>query len=252
MTYKICQVIFSCNRLEYLIPTLEAQKNLNFFGCEVHKIFIDDYPRTRNNSLITELVKLYGYEEIILHEENLGLSVTWSQFWDLIKDRDYDYIWHQEDDVLVLEPVLITDLIEILERNQTLTQTTLAREGWYPDEPNPSFSNEDTIYKNFRYLKNSVIFSPLASLYPHRFTKIPYRQYHDFNLNEGLVGKVLYEEYNLMAANIKNYYGKALVRHIGEWFTGKRILPNEPNYERFASFDPNKKYNSRNGAEFSE
>ena len=99
MTYKICQVIFSTNRLDYLIPTLKSQANLNFYGCEVHKIFIDDYPKTRNDLLITELVKLYGYDEIILHEKNEGLSVTWSQFWDLIKDRDYDYIWHQEDDV---------------------------------------------------------------------------------------------------------------------------------------------------------
>ena len=99
MTYKICQVIFSTNRLEYLTRTLRAQRNLNYYGCEVHKIFIDDYPKTRNDLMITELVKLYGYNEINLHPENLGLSVTWSQFWDLMKERDYDYIWHQEDDV---------------------------------------------------------------------------------------------------------------------------------------------------------
>lgn len=252
MTYKICQIIFSCNRLEYLIPTLESQKNLNFFGCEVHKIFIDDYPRTRNNSLITELVKLYGYEEIILHEENLGLSVTWSQFWDLIKDRDYDYVWHQEDDAVILEPVLITDLIEILERDPTISQTTLARGAWYTNETDPEPRDDDTVYKNFRYNRNSFIFSPLASLYHHKITKIPYRQYYDFNLNEGLIGKVLNEQHNLLSANVKNYYGKAFVKHIGEWFTGKRILPDEPNYEQFAHYDPDKKYHSRNGADYSE
>ena len=82
MTYKICQEVFSTNRLEYLIPTLQSQKNLNYFGCEVHKIFIDDYPRTRNNAMLAELVKLFNYDEIILHQENLGLSATWSEFYE--------------------------------------------------------------------------------------------------------------------------------------------------------------------------
>lgn len=250
MTYKICQIIFSCNRLEYLIPTLEAQKNLNFEGCEVDKIFIDDYPRTRNNSLITELVKLYGYEEIILHDENLGLSQTWSQFWDLIKDRNYDYVWHQEDDVVILEPVLITDLIEILNNDPGISQTTLLRGAWYSTESEPVAEPDDIIYKNFRYTKNSCIFSPMASLYRHELVKIPYRQYHNYSLNEGMIGSILYNHYNLISANVKNSQGNAYIKHIGEWFTGKRILPGEPSYENFSKFDPNKKYNSRNGAEY--
>jgi hypothetical protein len=252
MTYKICQVIFSTNRLDYLIPTLKSQANLNFYGCEVHKIFIDDYPKTRNDLLITELVKLYGYNEIILHEKNEGLSVTWSQFWDLIKDRDYDYIWHQEDDVEILEPVLITDLIELLERDPSLSQTQLARQAWYHNETDPVPSKDDYLYKNFRYVKNSFIFSPMASLYPHRLTKIPYRSHYDFNLNEGLVGKVLWEREKLISGNIRNYYGKNIISHIGDWFVGKRVLPNEPNYDQFAKYDPDKKYNSKDGSEFNE
>ena len=153
MTYKICQVIFSTNRLEYLLPTLEAQRNLNYHGCEVHKIFIDDYPKTRDDAYTTELVKSYGYDEIILHPNNQGLSVTWTEFWELIKDRDYDYVFHQEDDVEILEPVLVTDLIELLERDQTISQVQLARQAWYPNETDPASAPDDQIYKNFRYLK---------------------------------------------------------------------------------------------------
>ena len=74
-------------------------KDYNFDGCTVDKIFIDDYPNGRNNSLITALVNTFGYKELYLHETNLGLSVTWTEFWKLIKDRGYDYVWHQEDDV---------------------------------------------------------------------------------------------------------------------------------------------------------
>jgi hypothetical protein len=247
MTYKICQVVFSTNRLEYLLPTFNAQKNLNFYGCEVHKIFIDDYPKTRNDLLITELAKLHGYEEIILHQENLGLSVTWSQFWDLIRDREYDYIWHQEDDVEILEPVLITDLIEILQNDPLISQVQLARQAWYHDEKDPTASDTDTIYKNFRYVKGSTIFSPMASLYSLDVTKIPYRESYDFNLNEGLVGKVLAEKYSRYSANVRNFYGKHIIKHIGEWFVGKRVLPGEPNHELFAHYDPDKKYYSTDG-----
>ena len=250
MTYKICQVVFSTNRLEYLTKTLKAQSNLNFYGCEVHRIFIDDYPKTRNDQLITDLVKLYGYDEIILHQENLGLSVTWSEFWNLIKDRDYDYVFHMEDDVEILEPVLITDLIELLQNDHQISQVQLARQAWYANETDPTASADDHTYKNFRYIKNSVIFSPMASLYPLRLTRFPYRQYYDFNMNEGLVGKVLHEQLGLVSANVRNYYGKNIIRHIGDWFVGKRILPNEPNYEAFERYHPDIKYNSKDGTEY--
>lgn len=250
MTYKICQVIFSTNRLEYLLPTLEAQRNLNYYGCEVHKIFIDDYPKTRDDVYTTELVKSYGYNEIILHPENRGLSVTWTEFWELIKDRDYDYVFHQEDDVEILEPVLMTDLIELLEKERLVSQLRLSRQAWYFHETDPVAEADDLIYKNFRYTKKSLIFSPMASLYKHAITKIPFRQTYDFNLNEGLVGKVLYDQFGMVTAEIKNYHGKNIVKHLGEWFVGKRVLPGEPGYEQFEKYDPDIKYNSRHGAEY--
>jgi hypothetical protein len=242
--------MFSTNRLEYLTRTLKAQQNINFYGCEVHKIFIDDYPKTRNNSLITELVKLYGYNEIILHEENKGLSVTWSEFWDLIKDRDYDYVFHMEDDVEILEPVLVTDLIEMIENNPSISQIQLARQAWYHFETDPAPAATDKIYKNYRYDTDRVIFSPMASLYPLRLTKIPYRQYYDFNLNEGLIGKVLHEHYQMNSCNVRNFYGRNIINHIGNWFVGKRVLPGEPNHQQFAHFDPDVKYNSKDGSEY--
>jgi len=250
MTYKICQVVFSTNRLEYLIPTLQSQKNLNYFGCEVHKIFIDDYPRTRNNAMLAELVKLFNYDEIILHQENLGLSATWSEFWNLIKDRDYDYIFHMEDDVEILEPVLITDLIELLESDSTISQVQLARQAWYFHETDPKATPTDLIYKNYRYNKGHIIFSPMASLYPLSITKIPYSEIHPGNINEGIVGGILSEKFEKTSANVKNFYGRNIIKHIGTWFVGKRVLPGEPGYDSFSRFDPNTKYNSTDGSEY--
>ena len=78
-----------------------AQRHLNWEGCTVDKIFIDDFPAGRNDVFISNLAETFGYKEQYLHKENLGLSVTWSEFWNLIKDRNYDYVWHQEDDVTI-------------------------------------------------------------------------------------------------------------------------------------------------------
>lgn len=261
MTYKICQVIFSTNRLEYLHRTLEAQKNLDFEGCEVHKIFIDDFPKGRNDIFLKNLVESYGYKEVYLHPVNLGLSVTWSEFWNLIRDRDYDYIWHQEDDVEILEPVKITDLIELMDLDPYIASTVLTRQAWYPGETDPIPEEKDLFFKNFRYNKESLIFSPMASLYPISRVRFDYHQHfmdrypndgwsRDINYNEGMVGKALWESQQLIVAKLKNSQGKHIVNHIGDYFVGKRVLPHEPHYEMFAGFDPEKRYNSRTGREF--
>jgi len=258
---KICQVIFSTNRVEYLTRTLHSQLLLNFDGCEVDKIFIDDYPNGRDNNLITSLVSRFGYKEIYLHTDNLGLSVTWTEFWNLIKNRNYDYVWHQEDDVEILQPIKILDLAELLEQNSFLSQIVLKRQAWYSHESEPTALETDAIYKNYRLENyNFLIFSPMASLYSMDRVRFPYSDWYGqfypttnfnkINLNEGMIGKALYEESKLISGHLKSSSGKNLVNHIGDYFVGKRILPDEPHYEKFARYDPNKKYCSKTGNEY--
>ena len=131
---KICHVVFSTNRIEFLKKTFEAQKKFDYSGLEVHKLFIDDYPLGRNDDFITKFAKSNGYDEIILHNENWGITKTWQQLFDLVKDRDYDYILHQEDDVEIMYPLKVMDMIEILQQDLTLSQVQLKRNNWYPHE----------------------------------------------------------------------------------------------------------------------
>lgn len=247
---KIVQVIFSTNRLEYLIPTLRYMQNINYYGCEVHRVIIDDYPRTRNNTMFLELCKLYGIDEIILNKENKGLSLNWTDFYKLIAERDYDYIFHLEDDVKIMQPVLVTDLIELLENNSDVSQVQLARQAWYSHEEDPKASSTDFIYKNYRYIKGSLIFSPMASLCPISVARLPIAQEQGCNLNEGIIGQYMFERLNKVSYNVRNYYGGPIINHIGEWFVGRRVLPTEPSYEMFAHYDPNLKYYSRDGRSF--
>jgi hypothetical protein len=88
----------------------------------------------------------------------------------------------------------------------------------------------------------------MASVYAIDKVKIDYRQYYDFNLNEGLIGKVLFDEHQQVSANVKNFHGKNIVEHIGEWFVGRRLLKGEPHYEQFEMYDPDVKYNSKDGS----
>ena len=262
---KVCQVIFSTNRIDYLMRTLRANRNnLNFEGCNVHKIFIDDYPEGRDDFFIRGLVEMYGFNEIHLHEENKGLSVTWTEFWNLIRDRDYDYVFHQEDDVEIVYPVKVMDLISLLQQDLSLSQVVLKRQKWYEEEPETTALPEDWTFHlkdyHYRYEKNSFIFSPMASLYNIDKVRFNYKEWYkinypdtnlsEVNLNEGLIGKMFDECMGLVSGHLKHSSGKNLINHIGDYFVGKRVLPGEPNYERFACFDPLKKYNSRNGVEY--
>lgn len=262
MGIPICQVIFSTNRIEYLCRTLEAQKKLDFSGFDVDRIFIDDMPRGRNNPMITALVKSYGYNEIYLHEENLGLSLTWTKFWDMIKGRGYYWVWHQEDDVEVLEPIKVMELCELFQEDQSISQVVLKRQKWYDTEEHAMPKDTDLFFKNYRYEKDSVIFSPMASFYPISVVRWPMKEWyaktypdgtlHQVNLNEGLIGKSLYEGLGLKSVHLKNNLGQNLVNHIGDYFVGKRVLPGEPHYEMFAHYDPFKKYNSKDGSEYTQ
>jgi len=261
MTYKVCQVIFSANRVEYLTRTLESQKFLDFSGCSVDKIFIDDLPLNRNDRLITDLVRAYDYQELYLHPVNLGLSVTWTEFWNLIRGRDYDYIWHQEDDVEILEPVKIVDLIDLLKSNPSLAQIVLKRQAWYSNElPTQALADDIIVDIGRIEIMNQLVFSPMASLYSIDRVRFDYSSWyrenypdtnlHSINFNEGMIGVALHGAQQLIPARLKNPAGHNLINHIGEYFSGRRVLPDEPGYQAFAGYDPDKKYNSRDGSEY--
>ena len=85
---KVCHVVFSTNRIEFLKKTFKANEKFDYTGLDVHHLFIDDYPMGRDDNFIKEFAESYGYNEIILHKENLGITKTWQELFDLIKDRD--------------------------------------------------------------------------------------------------------------------------------------------------------------------
>lgn len=250
---KLLHVVFSTNRVEFLKKTFRAQKKFDYTGLEVHKLFIDDYPKGRDNKFIEEFATHYGYNEIILHEENLGITKTWQQLFDLVKDRDYDYILHQEDDVEIMYPLKVMDMIEILQQDPTLSQIQLKRNNWYDHETEQIGPKEDdVIFKNYRYEKATPYFWMLTSLYPAWIAKEPILEETGFNPSESVIANYLSGKYNIGAGLLKTSEGGMMVNHIGDYFHGKRVSEGEPGWDGFKFIDPNTKYCSRTGAFWNE
>lgn len=253
MKFNICHIVFSTNRLKYLTKSLESEKYINYENCNVDKILIDDYPYNRDDAYFLNEIKKYNFNEVILHNENMGITKTWQEFFDLVKNRNYDYILHHEDDVVLLEEIKIYELIEILIKNNDLFQIQLKRNNWYQNEIDENtIKEDDLIFNKYRIHKQSSYFMMLFSLYPAWITKEPIKEELNMNPSEGVISYYLKNKYNLCGCVLKKEDGGFLVEHIGEYTQGKRVCENEPGWEGFKNFDPLKKYNSKTGYEYLE
>lgn len=252
---KVCKILWSTNRLEYLIPTLKSQRDmLDFSHCEVDGIFIDDMPKGRHDGTMFELAKAFGYTEIVLHQQNMGLPHMWNSTFDLLKERDYDYVYLSEDDVIFNQPVKIIDLAQILHDNKNFSQVCLTRQKWYDFEEETQALETDIIFNSshslsteYRVELSEAYFWSLASFFPRAIADIPHREVvGEKNLSEYVVAASL-KQMNMKTCKLKSSEGHNIVNHIGEYSVGKRAEPGDPRYEDFAAFHPEKKYSSRHG-----
>ena len=85
---------------------------------EVYSILIDDYPKDRNDDVIQKVANYYNIDQVVFHKENIGITETWNEAWELLKNIDCDYIWHHEDDVFFKQKVKIDTLHNLLENNK--------------------------------------------------------------------------------------------------------------------------------------
>lgn len=246
---KILHVVFSCNRLKYLTKTLESWDKLDYGSHQVDRLLIDDYPRNRNNSIFDLLGKAHNLS-IRLNNENLGLSVNWSQFFDWLKTTDYDYVLHQEDDVMLTSRIALDDLLMILESDPKMASVVLHRQPWYFHEKGTEGIQPGDLpleIQEYYYSKNTKTFPIIFSLYRKSMSEFPFKEYWGFNINEGMIMVYLNHFHQMYSVTLKGKNGENLIQHIGEESTGKRILEGEPNWEQFAHMDPNKTYTSRDG-----
>tara|TARA_R110000782_G_scaffold259515_1_gene350053 strand:- start:43 stop:885 length:843 start_codon:yes stop_codon:yes gene_type:complete len=242
---KICKVIFSVNRLEYLIPTLESTElYIDWGDHEVDGIFIDDMPTGRNDEELTTLAAKYGYNKIILHSKNLGLSSTWKASYELLKNQGYDFIWHQEDDIIINQPIKINDMIKYLNQKESCYQVHLSRQtDWYDTDQKDLHKREGSILKEWN---NFYTIPHIAQTFSASFSLTKANHYVDALVlwqnnkmpnvargtkifAEGFIWEVI-NSYSKSLGNsetwgITFYDDKKnqITEHIGEWTWGHRV-----------------------------
>lgn len=244
---RILHLIMSCNRPEYLMRSLHSVST--FLGGsehKVHRVLVDDYPKGRDDQLFAQLARTYDVDELILNRENKGLSVVWTELYERYKNAGFDYVLHQEDDVVLLEKVTVNSLIQALSSFDKACSVILARQPWYPRDRTCAPKPDDVWIGNFRAEKQESVFSPMFSFYPARIMTTDYKTTYGYNLNEGLIMQHL-EKTGQHTVLLKNEHGINLIEHIGEYNQGRIILEGEPNWHSFAYQDPEGRRCSRTG-----
>jgi hypothetical protein len=250
MTPKVLMVVFSTNRVEYLKKSLKSQQLIDTTGCKVQRILFDDYPNGRDDRLIKNICISNGYNSI-LHRENMGITKTWGELFDYVKEREFDYIWHMEDDVEIKHAFSLMDLISMLKEFPFLSQIQLHRNNWYGHETEQVEKRDtDIVWRNYRIQKGNPYFWMMASLYPAWIAKEYDREKMGAYPSEGMLAKFMKERNGSSSGLLKSSTGSIMVNHFGEYSRGRRVLEGEPGWEKFKDYDPNVDYNSRDGKVF--
>jgi len=246
---KIAILYFSTGRYEYLFPVLDSMEKFIDWGenTEIIRIFIDDYPRDRDDSLLDYIKDRYSMDVMIRNDVNMGQSAAWRKIWELVPS-DVDYIWQQEDDMEILEPVNVDDMINVLEHGisdiPSGSETPVCPHAFYQIimKRNICYSHGDFVKEiedgkegvemdidGVPIVKfNSGWFIPHPGIYPAWIARLQYVK----NPQEGVVRHVIRQKYPYLRAAL---YGKRAdkhrVMHLGEFTRGKKMLPGEPGYE---------------------
>lgn len=250
---KICKIMWSTNRPEFLIPTLDTSNEFIDWGDhEVDGIFIDDMPTDRDDEFITQLAEKSGYNHIVLHKENKGLPFVWSECIDILMslEKEYDYIWHQEDDLIIKEHIKIDDLIDHLKDNQWLHQINIGYQlDWYEKNSRKTYKDISSYdWRNYKMV-NSV--DTTGGSFDTSFSLTTADKYLDA-VNELKTGylKWIYEErgeslsltegtmftcmsyysslgprqwFDKWQITLLNNKQEPITEHVGDWSWGKRI-----------------------------
>jgi len=243
---KVCGLIFTTSRYEYLIPTLKSMReNVDFSGLDVHWILIDDYPQRRDVDVLNMIVDIFSIDKLVMNEKNLGYSASWAKAWTMIPD-DTDYIWHQEDDFIFTDTVSVTDMIKTFEVSpKKLSQLFLKRNSCYSSNDFVDLIHDGKLGEEIESNDHTIVafrhhwFIPHPGIYPYWISQEEY----PYNPQEGTIANYLHCKYpDIYSAAMGDRQSSHRVQHIGEYNQGQKCLPGEPGWDRFGKYDPDKQY----------
>ena len=259
MTIKVTILFLSCNRLEYLRTMLASfHQQLDFNGVEVYKILMDDYPKGRDDSVFEDIAEEYQIDRLVMNDENLGLSVAWKKIWSLVPP-DTDYIWHQEDDFRIFAPVIYPGNDPYYASlSRPPNAIGLEAPEWYRNESDFVYKiGQRQVGKTVEFtipeeegqpavppqavIVHQYYFNANPCLYPYWVSTEEYPHMPQESVIIEQLAK-LYPEYH--SGILGQPEDPPLVRHIGEYNQGKKVLEGEPGWDWLKNYDPEKRYYS--------
>ncbi len=122
---NVCLIVFTDGRRGYLERTL-ASFDENLAGSFRFQILSDD---SADPAFAAALDAKWGHRFHIIdhHPERLGFCASIARTWELIPSDNY-YVFHLEDDFLLLRPVRLEDMSLVFFQNPRLMEITFLRQ----------------------------------------------------------------------------------------------------------------------------
>lgn len=129
---KVSLFIVTDGRIGCLEKTLDSLRSL-VIGPFVQEFIINDCVNPVFREQVDRLSEQYAFDEPTHHAEKQGFAGAYhTAFARVSKKSDYCFIL--EDDFTFNEPIVLSELIGILQRNKHLCQIALKRQAWNTQE----------------------------------------------------------------------------------------------------------------------
>lgn len=201
------------NRKEYLERTISTIPNLHG---DISRILVND---DSGDPDFQQWLLDQGFE--VNQSNRSGFTGAMISSRNVLKDDPNEWIFHLEEDFLILEKINLLDIIEVMEQNPHIVQVVLQRQGIGQRErkmggvmkSHPERYEEKTDGKNF-WCEHRVNYSTNPSLYRKSF--VVENQWPDVKNSERHFSKTIFKNPLLRCA----YWGKRddspKVYHIGD------------------------------------
>ena len=141
-------------RPEMLEQTVVSTEQ-NLKGDFIQKIIINDSGVPEYHS---QLLERYGSDyKVISHKTNRGLSGSVRTLWQMARELDVDYVWHQEGDFTFNEQIEVDKLLSVFD--PTIAQVTLKRQPVNHEEAHYGGFMERDRHTYIEHKKGDVFYS---------------------------------------------------------------------------------------------
>lgn len=249
---RVLVVIFSTNRYAYLQRMLESlRRNVDFGGCFVHTLLVDDCPLHRDSAKSQSLRDRFCIDTVISHAENLGLGKSWREVWKMLRQRREEWVLHLEEDIVFNAPLKIKDMVEAYASSaEPLSQIFLKRNVCYAPEEDfiarieRGEVGDDRPGSPVGVVNQRQYFVAMASLYPR---DLALRYDFAIDPHEHNARAFFGEHFGMWSGMWGQRQDPPLITHIGEVSRGIKVSDYDSDAPRFAHLPTTQDYHFATG-----